>query len=320
MSFHLDMVDLRLMVNTADTESLTKGAERSYLSLPSASVRIKKLEDAAEVRLFERKPRGFALTPAGRALVHHARVVLHQLDELFGELKEYAKGIKGHLRIAASTASLTEFLPEVIQSFMQEYPDISVDLKARPMLDVVRSIQDRRADVGLVSGSVELQGLTAIPYYLDRLVVVVPKDHAMANRRQVQFEETLPLAHVSLCERSELYAFVRARARDLGQPLDLRLQVSDIEAACSMVEAGIGIGVLPELAAMRHLKSKRIALVPLAEEWAAREMLICVRAGEDAPAYLLSLTNRLIEHARIFRTGTLPHNEPAYTSFATRAG
>lgn len=103
---HFDLVDLRLMVRIAEANSLTKGAEASHISLPAASNRIKSLEGSIGAKLLYRTSQGVTLTPPGQALVHHARLVLSQIENLSGDMQEYAKGIKGHLRVFANTTSL----------------------------------------------------------------------------------------------------------------------------------------------------------------------------------------------------------------------
>src|SRR3954467_13421959 len=110
---HFDLVDLRLFVHVADTQSMTRGAERAHLSVPAASIRIKNLEESVGAKLLSRNPQGVTLTAPGQALAHHARLVLHQLDPLRSDLQEYAQGIKGHLRVFASPPAISTFLPAV---------------------------------------------------------------------------------------------------------------------------------------------------------------------------------------------------------------
>ena len=114
---HFDLVDLRLMVRIAEANSLTKGAEASHISLPAASTRIKNLEEGIGTRLLNRTSQGVTLTPPGQAFVHHARMVLGQIQHLRGDLQEYTRGVKGHLRVFANTTALGEFLPPVLRSY-----------------------------------------------------------------------------------------------------------------------------------------------------------------------------------------------------------
>ena len=83
------------------------------------------------MKLLERGRRGVSQTPAGRALAHHARVVLQQVERLRGELGDYAHGLKGHVRVLANTAAMSEFLPEALGNFLAAHPRIDVNLEER---------------------------------------------------------------------------------------------------------------------------------------------------------------------------------------------
>lgn len=126
-----DLIDIRLYVNIAETNSLTRGAKRSYMSVPAASTRIKKIEDRLGTKLLYRTSHGVALTPSGQAFLHHGRLVLRQLEHLRADLQEYVKDVKGHIRIFANTTAITEFLPAVLKKYLKTYPDVNVDLRER---------------------------------------------------------------------------------------------------------------------------------------------------------------------------------------------
>src|SRR5215472_13234282 len=97
-----DLVDLRLVLNVADAGNITHGASRSGLALASASERIRDMEREMGAPLFERQRRGVAPTAAGLALVRHARQVMQQLEAMRGELGDFAKGLRGKVRVLSN--------------------------------------------------------------------------------------------------------------------------------------------------------------------------------------------------------------------------
>lgn len=298
MALHFDLVDLRLMVRVAEANSLTRGAEASHISLPAASTRIKNLEENLGLKLLYRTSQGVTLTPPGQAFVQHARTVLAQLEHLSGDLQEYAKGIKGHLRVYANTTALGEFLPPVLKGYLLAHPDVNVDLRERLSHDIVRAVSEGQTDIGIVAGLVRTENLETLPYRRDRLVLVVPGGHALAGRKDVAFAETLDCDHVGLQESSAIHAFLRQVCDQLHRPLRLRIQVGNFEAACRMVEANVGVAILPESAARRHAQTMAIAIVPLSDPWAVREMKICVRSLEALPTFARELVDLLVGDAR----------------------
>lgn len=298
MAMHFDLVDLRLMVRVAEANSLTRGAEAVHLSVPTASTRIKNIEDSLGVKLLYRTSQGVTLTPPGQAFVHHARLVLGQLEHLSGDLQEYAKGIKGHLRVFANTTALGEFLPPVLRAYLLTHPDVNIDLRERLSDDIVRAVSDGQTDIGIVAGTVRTENLEVIPYRRDRLVLVVPREHPLASRTSVAFADTLELEHIGLHEASAIHAFLRQICSGLRRTIRLRIQVGSFEAACRMIEAKVGVGVLPESAARRHAQTLAIQIVPLSDEWSLRAMQICVRSLESLPPFARDLVALLIEDAR----------------------
>ena len=298
MSLHLDMVDMRLLVSVAESNSVTRGAEACHLSAPAASARIKNLEQGIGTRLFHRTHQGVTLTPSGQAFVLHARQVLLQLERLKSELQEYAHGIKGHLRVFANTTALGEFLPPVLRMYLQTHPDVSIDLRERSSHDIVRAVSDGQTDIGIVAGTVRTEDLQVIPYRSDRLVLVVPKGHALARRKEIAFADTLHLDYVGLHESSAIHAFLQQACAGLDRAIKLRIQVGNFEAACRMIEAKVGVGVMPRSAASRHAQTMAIGIVQLADHWALREMKICVRGLVALPPFARDLVDLLVEDAR----------------------
>ena len=295
---HFDLVDLRLMVRVAEANSLTRGAEASHLSLPAASTRIKNLEESIGAKLLYRTSQGVTLTPPGQAFVHHARLVLAQIEHLRGDMQEYGKGIKGHLRVAANTTALGEFLPPVLRSYLLSHPDVNVDLRERLSHDIVRAVSEGQVDIGIVAGTQRTENLQVIPYRKDRLVLVVPRGHELAGPGPIPFERTLDLHHVGLHEASAIHAFLRQVCDGLHRTLQLRIQVGNFEAACRMIEAKVGVGILPESAATRHAQSMAIEIVPLLDAWSLREMQVCVRQLDALPGFARDLVELLMADAK----------------------
>ncbi|MDW5375988.1 LysR substrate-binding domain-containing protein [Halomonas sp. HP20-15] len=281
---HFDLPDLRLFIHVAEACSMTGGAQRAHLSTAAASTRMKALEGQLGSRLFYRSSQGVELTPAGERLLRHARTILRQVEHVKSDFSEYADGAAGHLRIFANTTAVTEFMPEVLARFLATRPGITVDLQERLTRDIVRGVLDGTADLGIVAGVVEAQGLQLLPFSLDRLVLAVPRGHALADRPRVSFHETLDYPHVGLHDGSTLLQFLQDQVKDMGRSLPLRIQVLGFEPACRMIEAGVGIGILPESCALRYQRTLAIQLIELEDAWAQRERSIVVRELEALPS------------------------------------
>ena len=294
MAAHFDLPDIKLFVNIAEANSLTRGAERSHMSLPAASIRIKNLEEGLGAKLLYRTSQGVTLTPPGQAFMHHARLVLQQLADLRGDLAEYVKGAKGHVRIFANTTAMAEFLPAVLPKFLAGHPDVNIDLKERLSNDIVRAVSEGKVDIGIVAGNVRTEGLEILPYVEDRLVLVTSNSHALAERDEIEFVEALGHDFVGMVEASAIHGFLAQAANDLHRSIKIRIQVGNFETACRMIEANVGLGVLPFSAASRHAKSMGIQIVEIKDEWAVRKLQICVRSVQALPVFARELIELLV--------------------------
>ncbi len=286
---HFDLSDLRLFIHIAESPSLTQGARRAHLSPAAASARVKALEGQLGSRLLYRDSRGVALTPAGQTLLQHARLIMRQVDYLKGEFAEYGTDSTGHIRIFANTTAVTEFLPEVLAGFLAERPGVTVDLQERLSRDIVRGVLDGSTDMGIIAGPVQAEGLQILHFSTDRLLLAVPQGHPLAALPRVTLRQTLSFRHIGLHEGSTLLTFLRDQVEGLGGTLSLRIQLSSFEAVCRMIEAGVGIGIIPESAARRHSRTMQLALVELDEPWAIRERSILVRELDALPGSVRAL-------------------------------
>ncbi|MDX2484872.1 LysR substrate-binding domain-containing protein [Antarcticimicrobium sediminis] len=288
----IDLVDLRLFVHVAECSNLTHGAGRAFLSVSAASARIKAMERETGQQLFLRGNRGISLTSAGEVFLRQARLVLRQMDFLADEM---LNAEVGHIRLYANTTAVTEFLPEILALFLSDRPGVTVDLQERLTNDIIRSVVDGSADMGIISGEVGNDGLEAIRFSTDRLMLAVPNNHPLSSHDRVQFRQTLDFEHIGLHEGSTLLDFLRHQFRRNGYNRTLRIQVRSFEAMCRIIEAGVGIGIVPESAARRHVQTMDIKLLELEDDWALRDRSVLVRSRKSLPRSALTLIEMLIK-------------------------
>lgn len=297
MGPHFDLVDIRLLINVADASSMGRGAEKSHLSAPAASNRIKSLEDSFGVKLLYRSNQGVTLTPAGETFVHHARAIFAQVDHLHDDLHAYSSGIRGDVRLWANTTAMTEFLPRGLAAFMASHPDVNVELRERLSHEIVRAVDESVTDIGIVAGDVRTDRLETLPYRDDRLVLVCSPKHPLAQAAEIDFADTLQHDYVGLDESSAIHRFLTQAASTAGCKLISRIEVGNFEALCRLVEAGVGIGVVPESAANRYVATMQIKVIQLRDPWALRKLRICVRSLEQLPSFARDLVDALVSDA-----------------------
>jgi len=294
----LDPTSLRLFVHVVEEGTIAGAAERSHIAAAAVSKRISELEAILRTELLTRTNKGIEPTAAGTALLNVARRALHELDQVFVEMHDYASGTRGHVRLFANISAITQFLPREIKAFLDAYPQVHVHLEEDISTRIARAVAENAADIGIVTLVPAEEKLETFSYHSDQLVLITPNDHPLVRRHSVSFGDTLPFDYVGLHTGSSINLQLAQAAAELSKPLSLRIQVTGYDALCFMVEAGLGIAVLPEAIAKRYTETVRFRLLRLDEPWARRDLRICVRSYAALPV----AARMLVDHLRASAT------------------
>ena len=289
-----DLVDLKLFIAVAEARSITGGAHRAHLALASASARIKGLETALGATLLKRGRRGIELTAAGESLLDHARIIQHDVETMQGDLMAFSRGVKATVRLFANTSGLSEYLPKALAAFLAEHTHVSIDVEERESADIAHAIATGAADLGLAADHALPDTIERIPFSEDRLVLVAAHGDELAKRRQVEFREVVDRDFVGLIASSALHAHIAGHAARLGARLRFRARLNHFDSIGQMAAAGIGIAVMPEVAAKRCARSMRISIIRIRDPWANRKLAICARSFKALPRP----AQQLVEHLR----------------------
>jgi DNA-binding transcriptional LysR family regulator len=269
---HFDLTDLRLFAAVVEEGSITAGASRAAISLPSASARV---------------------TPAGAALCHHAQLVLAQMERLRGDLREHARGgVRGPVKLMSNTTALEEYLPDVLADWLARNPGVDIALEERVSHEIAPAVAQAHADIGVLTDLAGAEGLETYPFRIDRLVVVVPRGHALEPQRDIAFADVLDEEFVGLAAGSALAEHLAWQSARLGRSLKLRIRLRGLDVVCRMVECGVGIAVVPETAAERCRRTMALGSLRLTDSWATRRLIVCVRRLDALAAH----ARRLVEH------------------------
>ena len=303
-----DLTSLRLFVRAAESGKLGDAARQSNLAVAAASRRITLLEDRFGVRLFYRSRHGVRLTPAGEALLISARVLLDQARAIDGEMADYAGGLKGQIRLQANTSAITQFLPADLAAFAAQAPDIRVDIEEAWSAEIVAAVQADRADLGVIVEGTAAKGLATYPYRTDRLALLAPHGVFPPGEAEARFVDYLNHDFVGLLEATAITRSMHAEAAAIDLALRLRVQVRSFDGVCRMVEAGFGLGVLPEGAARRFAATMEVEFRILSDDWATRRMLVCLSPSARQAGLVRTLTDHLVIRAA---ASTLAEVRPA---------
>ena len=253
----LKLKDLRYLVAVADTRHFGRAAERCFVSQPTLSTQLKKLEEYLGVQLIERQPKRVALTAAGEEIVARARRILEASDEVVTLARAHRDPLAGALRIAMLPTIGPYLLPRVAREIRKALPRLDLRLYEYPTAAMLAKLRAGEIDLGILALPVDLDGLEARELYDEAFMVAVPASHALAKRPTIRVQdlqgETLLLLEDGHCLRDQALAVCSHASMQEKQ--DFR--ATSLETLRQMVATGAGVTLLPELAthgAYRHAR------------------------------------------------------------------
>lgn len=294
----IKLKDLRYLVAVADTGHFGKAAARCFVSQPTLSAQLRKLEEYLGVDLIERQPRQALLTPAGVEVVARARRIVEASDEVVEIALSHRDPLAGRLRIAFLPTIGPYLLPFVVQRLHKALPRLELMLhehQTEPMLERLRAGD---LDMGVLALPVELDGLHAEPLYDEPFVVAMPTAHPLAERKQLRAEDlrgaTLLLLEEGHCLRDQaLEVCSRVPVREKQD-----FRGTSLETLRQMVAADAGITLLPELATRgAYAQSRGVAIRPFAKPVPARRIGAVWRKSSPRGAALAAVAEVIAEHA-----------------------
>lgn len=288
----IDLVSLRLFATAVQEGTLARTAERENVAISAISRRISDLELRSGVKLLERHDRGVRATAAGEIMLRNVRHILDGLEQMILDIEAVRGGLGGQVRLHAHMSAASGLLPALMADFISNHPAIDVRLEERTSLDVLSDIRCGEADLGLVSGTVDGGDLHLIPWMHDELVAIVRAGHPLAARQTLSLADMLSEPFVGMQRDSALQTLYRHQAAVLGRRLEERAHATSFESVRKMVSVGLGVSILPAIAAYPFISELGIVARPLRETWARRPLMLCVRDQSK----ISGATRRLVEY------------------------
>lgn len=289
----IDPYTLRLLVSVAQARSIARAAAKEHIAPSGLSRRIADLESALRVPLLVRSPHGISLTEAGAVAVRKAGDIQDHLQSLVREVQGHAGRIAGTVRLYACAAAVVGALPERLKAFVDQHREVRVILHEAPSNGVIRACLDDRADVG-IGEATQAPGTIESWYFAnDPLVVVLPADHPLAEERKLRFADVLDQPTIVVHPGGHIDRLLREHASKEGRSIRETLAVNSFDAACRMVEAGLGIAVKPRRAAAVCAARLHVVTRPLKEGWARNEQRVYSLRKSPRPRAVAALIEAL---------------------------
>jgi LysR family hydrogen peroxide-inducible transcriptional activator len=247
----MNIRDLQYIIAVAESRHFGRAAERCFVSQPTLSGQIKKLEEHLGVAIFERTNRSVEVTPIGEAIVQHARQVMEQVDAIEQLAQAHQDPLAGPLRLGAIPTISPYLMPLILVPLKQQYPQLKLVLSEEVTDMLIRRLQQHEIDAALLATPVEEPELETLPLFDEPFWLAHPRDHAFYNKETITREDLentdlLLLAEGHCLARQAMEVCHWKERHERGEMADLR--AASLETLLQLVAAGFGSTLVPALA------------------------------------------------------------------------
>ncbi|MFZ0043491.1 MAG: LysR family transcriptional regulator [Solirubrobacteraceae bacterium] len=281
----MDLRQLRYLVALAEELNFTRAAASEHIAQPALSQQIRRLEDELGLALVERTTRHVALTDAGEVLVVRARRVLAELESAHTELEALRGMYTGHVTIGAMHTMGPIDLSLVLARFRELHPDVGLTVREQSSEEMAEMLRDDELDLAFLSVTerVESHGLGLYQLVSEELVVLLPKGHPLARRRQVRMADLAGDEFISFREGARLRELLLSAAREANFEPRVTLESNESQRVRRLVSRGLGVAILPRSDAVGP--GAEVAVASLVDPALRRDITLAWREGRrHAPA------------------------------------
>jgi LysR family transcriptional regulator, hydrogen peroxide-inducible genes activator len=294
----LKLKDLRYLVALADTRHFGRAAAKCFVSQPTLSAQLRKLEQNLGVQLIERQPRRVSLTAAGEEVTSHARQMLETGEAILTLAQTRRDPLAGQLRLALLPTIGPYLLPQVALKLRKALPRLELMLYEYQTAPMLEHLHAGEIDVGLLALPVHDEALASRELYEEPFVLALPESHRLATRAQLRVAdlagETLLLLEDGHCLRDQALE-ICARS-DVREKQDFR--ATSIETLRQMVAAGVGITLLPALASRgAYAHARGIAIRAFARPIPSRHIGAVWRKSSARASAIAALIDQIARHS-----------------------
>ena len=285
---------LQYFVKLADLRHFSKAADACFVSQPTLSTQIKKLEEELGVQLVERSPKNIMLTPVGEEIADRARLVLSDIDQIRALARRSGNPAEGSVRLGLFPTLAPYLLPHVVPQIREAYPNLRLQLSEEKTETILTMLRQGELDAGLLALPIHDEGLEMKILFEEPFVVAAPAEHPLAKKPQISMKDLdgteLLLLEEGHCLREhalEVCALAGAHER-------VDFHATSMETLRQMVAASVGVTLMPLLSVKPPIaETRNVTIRPFAEPAPNRTVALVWRSSSALSGFLMELAECL---------------------------
>jgi LysR family transcriptional regulator for metE and metH len=291
----MELRHLKMISEVAECKSLTRAADRLFLSQSALSHQLKEVEQYFKTQIFIRQKKQMLLTKEGELILESGRKILDQMEQTKKCIDKMREKDAGEIRFSSECYTSYHWLSEILKDFYTEYPKVEVKIEMEATRNALPYLLDNKIDVGIFEDNTNNK-IVYTQLFTDEFFVIVPKDHRWAHMKWIEPEQLNNESYIMYdipTEKSTIYKLI---FKDHYPPKVYQLPLTEV--ILEMVKAGIGFAILPNWIAGNSVKNGDVAAVKITRKGIKRTWYAGVLKDKNIPIYTKQFIGKLSKYIK----------------------
>lgn len=257
----MELRQIKYFIEVAQREHITQAAEHLHIAQSAISRQISNLEEELGVQLFIREGRNVKLTPFGRVFLNRIKKAMSELDRATQEVHEYLDPEKGQIRVGFPHSLASKMVPQIISAFKQRYPDIRFHLHVSTVVNLVEDVVKGELDMAFVAPvPLDSNDVEGNILFTEEILAILPPKHKLAEEQFIQLSELREDPFVLFTLGLSMRKIILDACEKAGFTPNIAFEGEEIDTIRGLVEAGLGVGLLPEVSLTGAFREKHVKI------------------------------------------------------------
>lgn len=245
----MTITQLKYVLSVAEYQNFTVAAEHSFVTQPTLSMQIQKLEDELSVKIFNRSKKPIELTQVGEKIVKQSKVIVDESNRILDIVHQQKGYIGGEFKLGIIPTVMPTLLPMFLQSFTKKYPKVKLIIEELTTEDIIRKLTDGHIDAAIAATPLENEAIKERPLYYEPFVGLIPQNHRLFNKKQITADE-LEVEDILLLEDGHCFKdsiLNLCRNHKIDNKKGFQLESGSFDTLIKLSKEGLGMTLLPYL-------------------------------------------------------------------------
>ncbi|MAJ32789.1 MAG: DNA-binding transcriptional regulator OxyR [Flavobacteriaceae bacterium] len=278
----MTLTQLQYLVALSKHQNFTAAAEHCFVTQPTLSMQVLKLEDELSLKLINRSTTPISLTPAGKKIIRQAKVILREADRIKDIANQEIDYVGGEFKLGVIPTIMPTLLPSFLSSLTKKYPEVKLVLKEINTSQIIRELHEGQIDAAIAATPLNEKKLIEIPLYYEPFVAYIPKKHNLSSKKFIDAND-LKLSEVLLLQEGHCFrdgVINLCKAISTKEANSFSIESSSFETLIQLCDKGLGMTLLPYLHTSNLKKKQRQNLTAFSAPAPAREVSLIYHKSE----------------------------------------